>query len=146
LASAVLKEPGNDLHVVIRVIDEHRGDSDGRDQSRGQEALAAEAGLHRTYVGLVERGERNISHRALAVPCHAGRWGELERHVAALPVAGRGERGPPGQGARRQPERSVPALRRAGQPREIVGAALYFASDASSFTTGAILRVDGGQP
>jgi NAD(P)-dependent dehydrogenase (short-subunit alcohol dehydrogenase family) len=37
------------------------------------------------------------------------------------------------------------ALRRAGQPEEIIGAALYFASDASSFTTGAVLRVDGGQ-
>jgi len=36
------------------------------------------------------------------------------------------------------------ALRRGGEPREIVGAALYFASDASSFTTGAVLRVDGG--
>jgi NAD(P)-dependent dehydrogenase (short-subunit alcohol dehydrogenase family) len=38
------------------------------------------------------------------------------------------------------------ALQRAGQPEEIVGAALYFAGDASSFTTGAILRVDGGIP
>ena len=36
------------------------------------------------------------------------------------------------------------ALRRGGQPEEIVGAAIYFASDASSFTTGAILRIDGG--
>jgi len=38
------------------------------------------------------------------------------------------------------------ALRRAGQPSEIIGAALYLASDASSFTTGSTLRVDGGLP
>ena len=38
------------------------------------------------------------------------------------------------------------ALRRAGQPEEVVGAALYFATDASSFTSGAVLRVDGGLP
>ena len=36
------------------------------------------------------------------------------------------------------------ALQRGGQPQEVVGAALYLASDAGSFTTGAILRVDGG--
>jgi NAD(P)-dependent dehydrogenase (short-subunit alcohol dehydrogenase family) len=35
-------------------------------------------------------------------------------------------------------------LRRAGEPAEIVGAALYLASSASSFTTGTVLTVDGG--
>ena len=36
------------------------------------------------------------------------------------------------------------ALQRGGEPEEIVGAALYLASDLASYTTGAILRVDGG--
>ena len=36
------------------------------------------------------------------------------------------------------------ALQRGGQPGEVVGAALYFASAASSYTTGALLDIDGG--
>jgi NAD(P)-dependent dehydrogenase (short-subunit alcohol dehydrogenase family) len=35
---------------------------------------------------------------------------------------------------------------RQGRPEEIVGAALYFVSDASSYATGAILTVGGGPP
>ncbi|WP_439816946.1 SDR family NAD(P)-dependent oxidoreductase [Zavarzinia sp. CC-PAN008] len=37
------------------------------------------------------------------------------------------------------------SLRRPGRPEEIVTTALYLASPASSFTTGAIIRCDGGQ-
>jgi NAD(P)-dependent dehydrogenase (short-subunit alcohol dehydrogenase family) len=37
-------------------------------------------------------------------------------------------------------------LQRAGDPAEIVGAALFLMSDAASFTTGSILRADGGLP
>jgi NAD(P)-dependent dehydrogenase (short-subunit alcohol dehydrogenase family) len=45
-------------------------------------------------------------------------------------------------------ERGMPshALGRIGEVEEVVGAAMYFATDASSYTTGAILRVDGGIP
>lgn len=35
-------------------------------------------------------------------------------------------------------------LQRGGEPEEIVGAALYFATEASSYTTGALLTVAGG--
>ena len=38
------------------------------------------------------------------------------------------------------------ALGRGGEPQEVVGAALYFAGGASSFCTGAVLRLDGGTP
>jgi NAD(P)-dependent dehydrogenase (short-subunit alcohol dehydrogenase family) len=39
---------------------------------------------------------------------------------------------------------STAALRRIGRPEEIATTALYLASDRSSFTTGAIIRLDGG--
>ena len=38
------------------------------------------------------------------------------------------------------------ALARSGEPAEIVTAALYLAAPASGFTTGSVIRVDGGAP
>jgi NAD(P)-dependent dehydrogenase (short-subunit alcohol dehydrogenase family) len=40
--------------------------------------------------------------------------------------------------------RTMIALGRGGEPEEVVGAALYFAAPASSYCTGAVLRLDGG--
>jgi NAD(P)-dependent dehydrogenase (short-subunit alcohol dehydrogenase family) len=42
--------------------------------------------------------------------------------------------------------RTDAVLRRFAEPEEIVSTALYLASPASAFTTGALIRVDGGRP
>lgn len=47
------------------------------------------------------------------------------------------------EGAREELEATV-ALGRCAQPEEIVGAVLFFSGPVSSYSTGAVLRVDGG--
>lgn len=43
-----------------------------------------------------------------------------------------------------QQAKNALGLKRFAEPSEIVGTALYLASDASSYTTGTVIRVDGG--
>ena len=47
------------------------------------------------------------------------------------------------EGFQKHAERHIP-LQRGGQAAEVMGVALYLASDASSYTTGAVIKVDGG--
>jgi len=44
---------------------------------------------------------------------------------------------------RREIERTIP-MGRCGEAEEVVGAALYLASDAASYTSGAVIKIDGG--
>jgi len=58
------------------------------DRGLTQEGLGHAAGLHRTYVGSTERGERNVSIEALNRWLHAVNtsWDEFGAHVdRALP-------------------------------------------------------------
>ena len=52
----------------------------------------------------------------------------------------------PGEDAKARVEANVKAMNRVAEPEEIVTTALYLASPASSYTTGAMIRVDGGVP
>lgn len=56
--------------VAVRAMRSERGMT--------QEDLAAKAGLHRTYIGMIERGEKNLTllniekiSAALSVPIHS---------------------------------------------------------------------------
>lgn len=57
-----------------------------RNVGLSQEDLASHAGLHRTYVGAVERGERNITVWNLVRLCEALDTDPCT--VAALPLTG----------------------------------------------------------
>jgi len=92
--------------------------------------------------------EAETGRAAMPYGVHVGRWDELDGLVDAGPFLtdistawaldsdGGGEVNP----------FANYGLQRAGDPTEIVGAALFLMSDASSFTTGSILHADGGFP
>ena len=89
---------------------------------------AAKAGLNALTEGLaLALGPRVRVNTLMAGPFYTA----ISKHWDLEAVA---------QSARRH------ALQRVGQPAEVAGAALYLISDASSYTSAATLRVDGGIP
>lgn len=90
---------------------------------------AAKAGLDAvTKAASIELGPRGI--RVNAIVCGPFHTASFD---SGLPDAAAAEHVASGR-----------SLRRIGEPHEVVGAALYLASDASAYVTGALLDVDGG--
>jgi len=96
--------------------------------SAGQANYAAsKAGV----IGLTKTAAREFAKRGIRVNAVAPGFIETKM-TAVLPDAVK------------QKYTEATPLRRPGQPADVAGAVLYFASDVSAFVTGQVLNVDGG--
>ncbi len=89
---------------------------------------AAKAGI----IGLTKAAAREVAHHGVRV--NAIRPGLIRTAMTAAM--------PPEVFAAR--EADIP-MKRAGQPHEVAGAAVFLASDLSSYVTGAVIEVGGGR-
>jgi NAD(P)-dependent dehydrogenase (short-subunit alcohol dehydrogenase family) len=105
-------------------------------------SIAGQIGLQRTVAYAASKGGVVMLTRALAVE-----WAPHNVRVNAIAPSWFGTN--LGDVIHREPDYAERSMRRVpfgrmGKPEELVGAALYLASEASSMVTGHILAVDGG--
>lgn len=121
-ASAVMREAGGGSIVNMSSLSGKSGNPGQTNYS------AAKAGI----VGMTKAGAKELAHKNVRV--NAIQPGLIRTAMT--------EAMPPEVFAER--EAAIP-MKRAGQPDEVAGAALFLASDLSSYMTGAVLEVGGGR-
>lgn len=121
-AAAVMREAGRGSIVNISSLSGKSGNPGQTNYS------AAKAGI----VGLTKAAAKELAHRRVRV--NAVQPGLIRTAMT--------EAMSPEVFAAR--EADIP-MKRAGRPREVAGAALFLASDLSSYMTGAVLEVGGGR-
>ncbi|MCU1647679.1 MAG: 3-oxoacyl-(acyl-carrier-protein) reductase [Nocardia sp.] len=121
-ASAVMRDAGGGSIINMSSLSGKSGNPGQTNYS------AAKAGI----VGLTKASAKELAHKGVRV--NAIQPGLIRTAMT--------EAMPPEVFAER--EAAIP-MKRAGEPSEVAGAALYLASDLSSYTTGAVLEVGGGR-
>lgn len=121
-ASAVMRDAGSGSIINMSSLS-------GKSGNPGQtNYAAAKAGI----VGMTKASAKELAHKNVRV--NAIQPGLIRTAMtAAMPPAVFAER-----------EAAIP-MKRAGEPHEVAGAALFLASELSSYMTGAVLEVGGGR-
>ncbi|WP_218027864.1 3-oxoacyl-ACP reductase FabG [Nocardia uniformis] len=121
-ASAVMRESGGGSIINMSSLSGKSGNPGQTNYS------AAKAGI----VGMTKASAKELAHQGVRV--NAIQPGLIRTAMT--------EAMPPEVFAER--EAAIP-MKRAGEPREVAGAALFLASELSSYMTGAVLEVGGGR-
>ncbi|CAM3607375.1 3-oxoacyl-ACP reductase FabG [Smaragdicoccus niigatensis] len=121
-ASAVMRDAGSGSIINMSSLSGKSGNPGQTNYS------AAKAGI----VGLTKAAAKELAHKGVRV--NAIQPGLIRTAMtAAMPPEVFAER-----------EAAIP-MKRAGEPHEVAGVALFLASDLSSYMTGAVLEVGGGR-